>query len=163
MTSNIGSNFIQKMQGFGFSNANEDINSEYNSVKVKVGDALKDFFKPEFLNRLDEVIIFDILTKENINKIVSLQIEEVKKRLLDKDISLEVSNEAIEYIGQNSYDTQYGARTIRRYIQSNILNKVATMIINKTFEKNTIIEISLKKEELSVEIKKKSRAKAEVN
>lgn len=154
MTSNIGSNYIQKMQSFGYS---DGASSEYAGVKEKVQDALKDFFRPEFLNRLDDIIIFDILSKEDIEKIVRLSLKEVEKRLSEKDISLQVSDEAVSYIADKSYDPQYGARPIRRYVQAHILNKVASMIIDRTFDKGGIVTVDIKKGELCVESKKKAR------
>ncbi|MDQ5957656.1 MAG: ATP-dependent Clp protease ATP-binding subunit ClpB [Patescibacteria group bacterium] len=160
MTSNIGSNYIQKMQTYGFSSSSE---SEYSGVKEKVQDSLKDFFKPEFLNRLDEIVIFDVLKKEDIEKIVNLSLTEIEKRLSEKSITLQVSPEAISYIAEKSYDPQYGARPIRRYMQSHILNKVASMIIDKVFDKGGIVDVDVKKGELLVESKKRTRSVIDKN
>lgn len=154
MTSNIGSNFIQKMQSFGF---RSNSNTEYDDVKTKVNDALKDFFKPEFLNRLDEVIVFDILSQEEIKEIVKLNLKDISNRLMNKDIVLNISEDAIDYIAKHSYDNQYGARPIRRYIQANILNKVATMLLDKTFVNGGVVNVEIKKNELVIEGKKKNR------
>ena len=153
MTSNIGSQYIQKMETIGF--ASNDAGNQYSEMKSKVNDALKDFFKPEFLNRLDDILIFDVLSKENIEKIVRLQVGDVANRLMEKDIILNVDDEAIAFIGDKSFDPKFGARPIRRYIQSHILNKVASMIIARTFEKGGRVEVSVKKGELQVESKKK--------
>ena len=153
MTSNIGSQYIQKMETIGF--ASNDAGNQYSEMKSKVNDALKDFFKPEFLNRLDDILIFDVLSKENIEKIVRLQVSDVANRLMEKDIILNVDDEAIAFIGDKSFDPKFGARPIRRYIQSHILNKVASMIIARTFEKGGRVEVSVKKGELQVESKKK--------
>lgn len=153
MTSNIGSQYIQKMETIGF--ASNDAGNQYSEMKSKVNDALKDFFKPEFLNRLDDILIFDVLSKENIQKIVRLQVSDVANRLMEKDIILNVDDEAIAFIGDKSFDPKFGARPIRRYIQSHILNKVASMIIARTFEKGGRVEVSVKKGELQVESKKK--------
>ena len=156
MTSNIGSQFIQKMQGFGFE-SREDVHA-YDSVKLKVADSVKEFFKPEFINRLDDTIIFDILKKEEIEKIVAMQIVDVEKRLKDKEISLTVSPESIVHIAQKSYDPQYGARPIRRYVQTHILNKIASGLISKTITAGCIVSVSLKKDDLVIDIKKRGRA-----
>ncbi len=155
MTSNIGSQYIQKMQGFGFSN--NHAGNEYNNVKEKVSDSLKDFFKPEFLNRLDDIIIFDILTKENIEKIVKMQIIEIEKRLAEKDITINVTEEAVSLIAEKSYDPKFGARPIRRYMQTNILNKIASQIINGIYLKGGNVEVSVKNNELMVLNKKRSK------
>ncbi len=157
MTSNIGSQYIQKMQGFGFANSIEGV-SEYSSVKEKVSDSLKDYFKPEFLNRLDDIIIFDVLTRENIEKIVRLQLDEVNKRLSDKDIILQVSDEAVKFIGEKSFDPLYGARPIRRYVQTHILNKIASMLLDGLHKKGGVVEVRVMDDELEVTTKKKVRS-----
>ena len=141
LTSNIGSNFIQKMQNYGF-NVGGGAN-EYNDIKEKVIGTLKDYFKPEFLNRLDDTIVFDVLSKEDVKKVVRLQIEIVATRLMGKEIKLAVSDDAISYIAEKSYDPQYGARPIKRYIQTNILNIVSNMIISRKFEKGGTVTVDV--------------------
>ncbi len=153
MTSNIGSQYIQKMEQMGF--VNQVAGGEYTQVKERVMEALKDFFKPEFLNRLDETIIFDVLSKEEIKHIVGLQVASLAKRILEKDIVLEVSNNAIAYITEKSYDPHFGARPIKRFMQTHILNKVATMMLSKKFMKGSVAYVDLdKKGELQVEARK---------
>jgi ATP-dependent Clp protease ATP-binding subunit ClpA len=153
MTSNIGSQYIQKMEQMGFSHHVEG--GEYAQVKDRVMDAVKEFFKPEFLNRLDETIIFDVLSKDEIKKIVGLQVSSLSKRLLEKEIILEVTPEAVAHIGDKSYDPHYGARPIKRFVQTHILNKIASLMLLKKFAKGGIAEVSLdKKGELVVEAKK---------
>ncbi len=153
MTSNIGSQYIQKMEQIGFNTA--EAGSEYAQVKDRVLGAVKEFFKPEFLNRLDETMIFDVLSKDEIKKIVGLQIESVAKRLLEKEIYLEVSSEALALIADKSYDPHYGARPIKRYIQTVILNKIASLMLSKKFMKGGIADVSVdKKNEIVVDAKK---------
>ncbi len=152
MTSNIGSQYIQKMETIGFTN--NDSSSEYVQVKERVMTALKDYFKPEFLNRLDDTVIFDVLSLEEIKRIVDLQIVDIKKRLVDKDISLAISKEVIEYISKKSYDPHFGARPIKRFIQTNILNKIAQLMLTKKFNKGGVAEVTLKKDEIIVEAKR---------
>lgn len=153
MTSNIGSQYIQKMEQIGFSN--QEAGTEYTQVKERVIEALKDFFKPEFLNRLDETIIFDVLSKEEVKKIVSLQIASLARRLLEKEIILEVTDDALSHIAEKSYDPHYGARPIKRYMQTHILNAIASMMLSKKFVKGGIASVSLdKKGELYIEAKK---------
>jgi ATP-dependent Clp protease ATP-binding subunit ClpB len=153
MTSNIGSQYIQKMEQIGFNTS--EVGSEYAQVKERVLGAVKEFFKPEFLNRLDETIIFDVLSKDEIKKIVGLQIESVAKRLLEKEIYLEVSDEAVAHIADKSYDPHYGARPIKRYIQTVILNKIASLMLSKKFMKGGIADVSIdKKNEIVVDAKK---------
>ncbi|MBP9867220.1 MAG: AAA family ATPase [Candidatus Pacebacteria bacterium] len=153
MTSNIGSQYIQKMETIGFSN--NEAGSEYTQVKERVMGALKEFFKPEFLNRLDETIIFDVLAKEEIKQIVGLQVDMLAKRLLEKEIVLEVTDEAVSLIGDKSYDPHYGARPIKRYMQTHILNSVASLMLSKKFAKGGIARIFVnKKGDIEVEAHK---------
>jgi ATP-dependent Clp protease ATP-binding subunit ClpB len=153
MTSNIGSQHIQKMEQMGFASDISGV-TEYDKVKGRVMDSLKEFFKPEFINRLDEVLIFDILTKEEVKRIVELQLAIVSKRLLEKDIYMEVTDEAKEYIAEKSYDPHYGARPVKRFIQNSILNKVASLMLTRKFAKGGIASVSLQKGELTIEAKK---------
>lgn len=157
MTSNIGAQYVSKMQSFGFDDGENNNKNEYNYIKEKINDSLKDFFKPEFLNRLDEIIIFDVLKKEDINKIVEIQIDIIKDRLKQKDIILNVTSDAINHIGEKSYDHNYGARPIRRYVQSNILDKLASMIISNDIKSNSVINIDIKKGELDISFKKSKK------
>ncbi|MBP6888116.1 MAG: AAA family ATPase [Candidatus Pacebacteria bacterium] len=153
MTSNIGSQYIQKMEQMGFSNI--EAGSEYTQVKEKVMEAVKEFFKPEFLNRLDETIIFDVLSKDEIRHIVGLQTNILAKRLLEKEITLTVTEDAVTYIGEKSYDPHYGARPIKRFMQTAILNKIAQLMLSKKITRGAIAEVSLdKKGEIVVEAKK---------
>lgn len=153
MTSNIGSQHIQKMEQIGFTNhAN---GSEYAQVKERVMESLKEFFKPEFLNRLDETIIFDVLDKPQVKHIVGLQIAQIAKRLEQKEIMLEVTEEALAHIAEKSFDPHYGARPVKRFIQTNILNQVASLMLSKKFMKGGIASVTLdKKGEIVVEVKK---------
>ncbi len=153
MTSNIGSQHIQKMEQIGFNN-DTSATTEYDKVKARVMESLKEFFKPEFVNRLDEILIFDILKKEEIKQIVQLQLDIVAKRLLEKNIYLEVTEEAKEFISDKSYDPHYGARPVKRYIQNSILNKVATLMLSRKFMKGGIAEVAMSKGELSIEARK---------
>ncbi len=153
MTSNIGSQHIQKMEQIGFASDTSTV-SEYDKVKGRVMDSLKEFFKPEFINRLDEVLIFDILTKDEVKRIVELQLDIVTKRLLEKEIYFEVSDEAKSYIAEKSYDPHYGARPVKRFIQNSILNKVASLMLTRKFMKGGIASVSLQKGELTIEAKK---------
>lgn len=153
MTSNIGSQYIQKMEQIGFSTV--EPGSEYVQVKERVMDALKEYFKPEFLNRLDETIIFDVLSKEEVKKIVRLQITALAKRLLEKDIVLEVAEEAVAHIAEKSFDPRYGARPIKRFMQTTILNQVASLMLTKKFVKGGVAAVTLdRKGDITVEAKR---------
>jgi ATP-dependent Clp protease ATP-binding subunit ClpB len=153
LTSNIGSQYIQKMESYGFSNASSD--KEYEQTKDKVMGSLKDYFRPEFLNRLDDIVVFDILGESDIKQIVQLQINIVAKRLEEKGIKLEVSDDAITYIAKTGFDPQYGARPIKRLIQTEILNPVASVLIARKKEIDSIVVVELSKDKkLVVDVKK---------
>ena len=122
MTSNIGAEHIDRMSSLGFgSGASKTADERYDQVKDKVMDSLKDHFRPEFLNRLDEIILFNILSPESIHAIVRMQVDIVAKRLEEKRISLSLSDLAVEQLAKEGYSTQYGARPLKRLIQTKIL------------------------------------------
>ncbi|MEI8123770.1 MAG: AAA family ATPase, partial [bacterium] len=153
MTSNIGAQFIDKMEQIGFATSNGG-REEYNLVKEKVLISLKDHFRPEFLNRLDDVVVFDILTQEAIRKIVDIQIDQIRERMAIKDIKLEISNDALLYLSKEGYNPQYGARPLKRLIQEKILNKIASLIISQEIVKGGIVSVGLKDGLLTFDIKK---------
>jgi len=156
MTSNIGANYIDKMEKMGFGDRDQD-GSAYTDIKEKVMEAMKDFFRPEFLNRVDDIVIFDVLPLQAIREIVKIQIDLVRERLMIKEISLELSDEAYEYLAKEGYNPQYGARPLKRVIQNKILNPIASLIISKSILKGGVVYISVKGSDLSFEIKKGRR------
>ncbi len=153
MTSNIGAQFIDKMEQMGFA-TNDGKNDEYNLTKEKVFASLKDFFRPEFMNRLDDVIIFDILNTESIRKIVDVQLNLVKERLLSKEITLQISEKAEEYLASEGYNPKYGARPLKRLIQDKILNHIASLIISQGILKGGIVSVDVKNNDLTFDVKK---------
>ncbi len=153
LTSNIGAQFIDKMEKIGFAEAREQ-KHDYEEAKSKVMEAVKDSFRPEFLNRLDDIILFNILSPEAVHNIVKIQVDEVVKRLLDKEITLEVTSEVYAYLAKEGYNPQYGARPLKRLIQNKILTPVASMMISKNVVKGGTISVGLKNNELTFEVKK---------
>ncbi len=151
MTSNIGSQFIEKMESIGFTNATDVGN--YENVKGKVLEALKDQFRPEFLNRVDEIVLFDVLSKESIRNIVNLRTKVVADRLATKGIALEITNEALDFMAAQGHDPHYGARPLNRLIQTKILNPVASFIISNNAGKGDTVRVTVKEGELVVEKK----------
>lgn len=156
LTSNIGSNHIQKMESLGFANNSSEAQI-YTQTKEKVIDALKDHFRPEFLNRIDETIVFDILTPEVVRQIVDVRIAEVRERLGAKGINLIVSGNAVELMAKIGYDPAYGARPLNRLIQTKILNPVANHIITDGVTAGESVLVDVKDNELLVETKKKTK------
>jgi ATP-dependent Clp protease ATP-binding subunit ClpB len=152
LTSNIGSQFVEKMESIGFSN--NSVKNDYSNMKEKVMEALKDNFRPEFLNRLDEIIVFDVLSEEALKEIVNLRIKVVADRLAGKGINFEISEDALSYLAKEGYDPHYGARPLNRLIQNKILNPVATYIISNGVSKGDTVLVSVKNNELIIETKK---------
>ena len=159
MTSNIGSEHIDRMSSFGFT-ADHGHAAQYVQAKDKVIESLKQYFRPEFLNRLDEIITFDLLSKEAIAKIVEIQVTEVIGRLEKKEIALTLTKEVKAYLAKEGYDPKFGARPLRRLIQSKILTPLATMMVGEGMMQGGTVKVSMKKEELDFEVKKKGRRKA---
>jgi ATP-dependent Clp protease ATP-binding subunit ClpB len=152
LTSNIGAQYIDKMEEIGFSQ-DKSKQTEYEDVKDKVMKALKDNFRPEFLNRLDDVIIFDILSEKAVAEIVNIQLEIVRKRLDAKEIKLVLSKEVIIYLAREGYNPQYGARPLKRLIQEKILNPVASLMISRGVMAGGVITVGLKGKEFTFEVK----------
>lgn len=161
MTSNIGAEHINRMSNFGFAKDRGE-EAQYRQAKDKVLDSLKNFFRPEFLNRLDEIIVFDILSPETIRSIVKMQVKLVTDRLALKDIKLSVTKDVLDYIATEGYDPKYGARPLKRVIQSKILTPVANMMVGEGMLQGGEAKVSIKNGALSFAIKKKKRANAKV-
>jgi len=153
LTSNIGSKFINKMETIGFNN--DTTEEQYEETKKKVLDSLKDYFRPEFLNRLDDIIVFDVLRMEATQEIVNIQIDLIKKRLKDKNIILTISKGALLYLVKKGYNPQYGARPLKRLIQNEILTPVATEMISNGMMQGGSVSIDVKNEKLTFSVNKK--------
>ena len=126
MTSNIGSHIIQE---------NFDTLTELNKeeilakTKTEVFDLLKKSVRPEFLNRVDEVIMFEPLTRDDVHNIVKIQFDQISKRLTEQHLSISATDEAIDWLAQLGYDPQYGARPVKRVLQKQILNELSKQIL----------------------------------
>jgi len=149
MTSNVG-NEIVKQYILGFSD--EPVRSEEREMKSKVMEALKSQFKPEFLNRVDEIIVFDSLSKDDLAKIVELQLIQVQKRLAEKKIKIKVAQKAKKYLADKGYDPSYGARPLKRLIQQTILDEIAKKIIAGEIKEGD--SVSIDTDEKGIIIKK---------
>ena len=158
MTSNIGAEHISRMSNFGFSHSHDE-QTQYVQAKDKVMESLKNYFRPEFLNRLDEIIVFDILGPETIRKIVDIQVNEVAKRLANKEIELTVDEEVLEFLAKEGYDPKFGARPLKRVIQSKILTPVANMMVGEGMLQGGTVKVTMKNGVLAFDIKKKGSRK----
>ena len=141
MTSNIGSQFIEKMETIGFHTHTAE--GEYGQMKEKVEGALKDYFRPEFLNRIDEIVVFDILSQSAIKDIVRLRTDTVLKRLLEKGITVSIGDDALSYLARVGYNPHYGARPLNRLIQTKILNPIASRIIDRSIGEGDSVSVSM--------------------
>jgi len=154
MTSNIGAEHIDRMSSFGFT-IDKNEATQYVQAKDKVLESLKNYFRPEFLNRLDEIIVFDILSTETIRSIVSIQIDEVQRRLEKKDIIMTLTDEVLEYLAHEGYDPKFGARPLKRLIQSKILTPVANMMIGEGMLQKGVVKVCMRKGEIFFDVKRK--------
>lgn len=155
LTSNIGGEFIDRLAHIGFGTADATDATRYEETKAKVMDALKEHFRPEFLNRLDDIIIFDVLAKEALARIVDTQVEEVMKRLAHKRIALVIEPEVRTWLADKGYNPQYGARPLRRTIQDKILTPLASMMVEQGLLEGGTVTVSIKNDEPHFDVKKK--------
>jgi ATP-dependent Clp protease ATP-binding subunit ClpB len=137
MTSNVGSNWIQELGVY-----------DRKEMENRVREALRASFKPEFLNRIDEIIIFHNLTTDQLGKIVRIQIEKLLKRLEQRNVKLELSDSAVRLLAEKGYDPVYGARPLKRAIQKYIENPLAVEILKGKFTENTIIKADAKGDDI---------------
>ena len=146
MTSNIGANYL--LDGI---DANGEISEE---TEKAVMNELRAHFRPEFLNRLDETILFKPLTKDNISGIVRLIIKDLDKRLEDRDLSIELTDAAMQFIVDNAYDPVYGARPLKRYIQKYVETMTAKLILEDKADSGDVVVIDVKDGALTAGVKK---------
>jgi ATP-dependent Clp protease ATP-binding subunit ClpB len=142
MTSNIGSHLIQEK----FENYNDDNKDELMAeAKVNVMELLKRSIRPEFLNRIDDVIMFTPLTREDVRSIVNIQLDGIIEKLQEQGISFNVTEPALDWLAQLGYDPQYGARPLKRVLQRKILNELSKEILIGTIKKDAIVSLDLDK------------------
>jgi len=134
MTSNIGSQIIQERF-----EATKDIDSAIEAAKVDVLALLKQSVRPEFINRIDDIIMFTPLSKENIKDIVGLQLKGLTKMLSEQNITFDATNEAIKYLAEKGYHPEYGARPVKRVIQKEVLNELSKEILSGKVTTDSII------------------------
>jgi ATP-dependent Clp protease ATP-binding subunit ClpB len=147
MTSNIGSHLIwENMKDWDESKAEEI----HEVTRNAVFDMLKQTLRPEFLNRIDEIIMFKPLTSENIKDIVRLQMNELQQTLAENNIRIEYTDKAVTWLSKQGYDPQYGARPLKRLIQKNILNEISRMIISQEVSRNQSVLIDSDKSGITI-------------
>jgi len=149
MTSNVGAELIRKNASLGFGAGNEEVT--YNDIKNKLMEEVKRTFKPEFLNRMDDIIVFRPLVREDLRRIVDIEIEQVVKRLREQGISLEVAADAKEFLIERGFDPVFGARPLKRTIQRFLEDPLASEIISRKLNDGAAIKVKLGKDELVFE------------
>ncbi len=145
MTSNVGANLIERSTGIGFqAGTDEESDNDYQKMKNKVLEELKRTFRPEFLNRIDEVIVFHALNREEIKSIVDLMVKPVAQQLMERGIQLELSDEAKELLAKDGFDPSFGARPLRRSVQRFIENPLSEELLKGVFEPGIAIKALVK-------------------
>ena len=141
MTTNAGAEVIHQGNVFGFSKADED--TSYDNMKERLKHAIEREFKPEFLGRLDEVVVFRSLTEENLKAIVDIELQKVRDRLGERGLSLELQDDAKAFIISKGSDMDYGARPLRRSVESWIEDPLSEELLKGTFEGKTKITVKV--------------------
>jgi ATP-dependent Clp protease ATP-binding subunit ClpC len=153
MTSNIGAELIRKGTTIGFASRSDETKTRadtYERMKEKLLGELKKTFRPEFLNRVDGVIVFHSLTKEHIRKIVDLMLAQVSKQLEEKGVKLEVTDAAKDLLGEKGYDEVFGARPLRRVIQDMVEDKLSESFLRGKFQPGDKVVVDVEGEEIVV-------------
>jgi ATP-dependent Clp protease ATP-binding subunit ClpC len=146
MTSNIGADMIKNQTSFGFAMKRDEVTEErlsYDDMRKKLNESLKRAFRPEFINRMDSVVIFRSLNKEDIQQIVSLELNKVSERLKDHELVLTASEEALSFLATQGYDTEFGARPLRRVIQQRVEDPLSDRVLAGEFVNGDVINVDI--------------------
>lgn len=157
MTSNVGAQSIERNEAFGFS-VEVDDKSNYERMKTKVDEELKRMFRPEFLNRLDDIIIFHQLTKEEIRQIVDIMVKELKQRVTAQKMELELTTEVKDFLAKEGYNPSYGARPLRRVIQKRIEDALSEELLQGHFKEGDTIVATMVDEKIHFEKQGKKKS-----
>jgi len=165
MTSNIGAELIGKQIDFGFQGSSEPkakADQAYKEMQKSLTEALHEIFRPEFINRLDETIVFRSLTKQEINVIVELELDKVRLRLNSRNLELDVTEAAKSFLSDKGYDPEYGARPLRRVIQRHVEDTLSDMLLSSPAQAGLVtIDLNTDKDEIKIDIEKKEMSVVE--
>ncbi len=161
MTSNVGASMITNTSRLGFATSDDESKSKYEKLKETVTEEMKKAFRPEFLNRIDETIVFAHLSKEEIRQIVDLMLKDLFKRLAEKDLSVEVSDEVKDHLAENGYSEAYGARPLRRLIQRKMEDSLAEEILSGKYGPGDVIQVTMVDGKITFDKAKKKSSKKE--
>ena len=151
MTSNVGASMITSTQKLGFSVSGDDKRDRYEKLKDTVNEELKKAFRPEFLNRVDDIIVFAHLSKEEIREIVDLMLKDLFKRLSERELTIEVTDAAKDYLAKEGYSEAYGARPLRRVLQKKVEDVLAEEILSGNYQPKDKLLMDYKDEKLTIE------------
>src|SRR6056297_2588690 len=160
MTSNVGANYIKKQSRLGFATENNE-KEEYENMKENVLSKLRDTFRPEFLNRLDETIVFHSLNKDHITKIIEIMIKELQERLDTKEIKIDITTDAKMKLIDEGFDAEFGARPLRRTIRKRIEDALSEEILRGTVKKSDNMMVTLQKDKKGLLIESKDKINKE--
>ena len=152
MTSNVGAELIKKQTALGFG-AMENESADYEGMKVKILEQSKKVFKPEFLNRLDDLIVFHMLEKKDLVKIVDLEISKVIDRLKSREISVKIDNKAKDFLIEDGYDPEYGARPMRRSVEKHLEDPLAEHLLRGDVKDGDFVGVTIDKKENKLKFK----------
>ena len=153
-TSNVGSDLIRKDSRFGFNTATDDAKTAeqmYERMKDKVTEEMKRVFRPEFLNRIDQSVVFHSLQEEHIREIVDLELKDVRDNLREKDITLEVEKALLDHLGKKGFDPVFGARPLRRVIQNEVEDRLSDALLEGQFSEGATIRLDFVDGEVTAE------------
>ena len=156
MTSNIGARLITDKKTLGFSSTDNQTEKEYENTKKEVMAELKKGFRPEFINRIDEIIVFHKLTEAELAQIVNIMLKQIENRINERNIKLEIDKSAKDLIIKKGTDTNYGARPLRRAIQNMLEDKLAEEILDGNLKSGDTAKITAKDDEIQIKVKVKS-------
>jgi len=151
MTSNIGSETIRKESSMGFMSRTDEskvAQISYDKMKDKVLDEMKKTFRPEFLNRIDGTVVFHPLTRDHIRKIVELMLSQIETQLQERDIKIDITDAAKDFLGEKGYDPAYGARPLRRVIERMVEDPLSEALLEGRFHPGDTVQIDCQNEEI---------------
>jgi len=162
MTSNVGAQLISRQMNLGFAAKQEAKGQklDYDTMKERVLAEMKKTFRPEFINRIDEIIVFHQLTEEQLRQIVELLVKELQERLADRKLSIELSDKAKSWLVKEGYDPVYGARPLRRAIERHVENPLSSKLLGGEFKEGDTVKVDLGDKGLTFTLKKKAKAAA---
>lgn len=159
MTSNVGAQELRDRKFAGFGTTADSNTQDYDTIRNTMMKELKETFRPEFINRVDDIIVFHSLEREHLTEIVSMMIEQLQERLIDQNINIEVTDKAKEQITEDGYDPEYGARPLARSIQKNIEDTLSESLLSGADFENKVVIVDYKDEKFTVNTKKKETVK----